>query len=151
MKQTAGAVYFDGAPVTSLSRRGWHDVRRRMQPVFQDPASSLNPRKQVMESVRAPLDVHGIGTPAQRRSQVVDVLDRVGLGSQYLRRFPHQLSGGERQRVAIARALVFGPDLIIADEPTSALDVSVQAQLLRLFAGIQKDMGIAYLFISHNL
>ena len=139
MKPTAGAVYF------------WHDVRRRMQPVFQDPASSLNPRKQVMESVRAPLDVHGIGTPAQRRSQVVDVLDRVGLGSQYLRRFPHQLSGGERQRVAIARALVFGPDLIIADEPTSALDVSVQAQLLRLFAGIQKDMGIAYLFISHNL
>jgi oligopeptide transport system ATP-binding protein len=151
MKPTAGSVHFDGASVTTLSRRGWHDVRRRMQPVFQDPASSLNPRKQVMKSVQAPLDVHDIGTAAERRAQVVDVLDRVGLGSQYLRRFPHQLSGGERQRVAIARALVFRPELIIADEPTSALDVSVQAQLLRLFASIQKDMGIAYLFISHNL
>jgi len=151
MAPTSGTISFAGKPLVDMSAEDWRDLRRRMQPVFQDPASSLNPRKSVLELVRSPLDVHRVGTTSERNARVVEVLERVGLASRYLRRFPHQLSGGERQRVAIARALAFRPELIIADEPTSALDVSVQGQLLRLFADIQRDLGIAYLFISHNL
>jgi oligopeptide/dipeptide ABC transporter ATP-binding protein len=151
MRPTAGEIRFEGRSLSGLSRAGWRHVRQRMQPVFQDPASSLNPRKQVREIVRAPLDVYGVGDRRQREASVLEMIERVGLESQYLSRFSHQLSGGERQRVAIARAVVLRPRLIIADEPTSALDVSVQAQLLRLFAAIQLDLGISYLFISHNL
>ncbi|HEV7677431.1 MAG TPA: ABC transporter ATP-binding protein [Candidatus Dormibacteraeota bacterium] len=151
MRPSSGGVYFDGDPIEHLSRRGWRGVRKRMQAIFQDPASSLNPRRSVQRLVQSPLDVHRVGSRSERAAAVAASLPRVGLDSEYLRRFPHQLSGGERQRVAIARALMVGPQLIIADEPTSAVDVSVQAQLIRLFADIQNDLGIAYLFISHNL
>jgi len=151
MRPTSGTVYFGDQPINRLSRKEWRGVRQKMQPIFQDPASSLNPRRSVEQLIRTPLDVHNVGRQSDRRSAVLSALQRVGLTSRYLGRFPHQLSGGERQRVSIARALILRPQLIIADEPTSAVDVSVQAQLLRLFAEIKSDLGIAYLFISHNL
>jgi oligopeptide/dipeptide ABC transporter ATP-binding protein len=146
-----GTVVFDGSAAAYGDRARWREVRKKMQPIFQDPASSLNPRKKVDELVRAPLDVFSIGSAEERQSRVVEVVQRVGLDASYMRRFPHQLSGGERQRVAIARALVARPSLIVADEPTSALDVSLQAELLRLLRDIQRERKMAYLFISHNL
>jgi oligopeptide transport system ATP-binding protein len=151
MKPTSGQVVFDGRPLDRLSAQDRRRVRLRVQPIFQDPYSSLNPRKTVYQIVRAPLDVHDIGPPARRRAAVAEELAGVGLGEEYLRRLPHQLSGGERQRVSIARALILRPALVIADEPTSSVDVSVQAQLLKLLQSIQSNLGITYLFISHNL
>ena len=146
-----GSVVFDGADVTRLRGRELADFRRRVQPVFQDPFASLDPRWPVGRSVREALDTYGIGAPAQRDVRVHDLLDRVGLGPAYARRLPRELSGGQRQRVGIAAALASGPDLIIADEPVSALDVSVQAQVLNLVASLQRDLGVAVLFVAHDL
>jgi oligopeptide transport system ATP-binding protein len=151
IEPTAGTVTFDGVDVGDLGKRDLRRLRARMQIVFQDPVSSLDPRMTVGTIVAEPLDVAGTGTRASRRERVGDLLDRVGLDSSFARRYPHQFSGGQRQRVGIARALAPGPDLIICDEPVSALDVSVRAQILNLLRDLQEDLGVAYLFISHDL
>ena len=147
----SGSVLFDGSDVTQLRNRALADFRRRVQPVFQDPYASLDPRWAVGRSIREALDAYRIGTPADRDVRVLDLLDRVGLGPAYAQRLPRELSGGQRQRVGIAAALASGPDLIIADEPVSALDVSVQAQVLNLVASLQRDLGVAVLFVAHDL
>jgi oligopeptide transport system ATP-binding protein len=148
---TAGQVHFDGRDVYSLDREALRQLRRRMQIIFQDPFSSLDPRKTVEKIVAEPLNVHRIGLPAERRSRVRELIGRVGLTSEALNRYPHEFSGGQRQRIAIARALALDPDLIVCDEPVSALDVSIQAQVLNLLKQLQRDLGLTYLFISHDL
>lgn len=150
-RPTAGTIRFDGVDVHRAGRRALAAVRRRMQPVFQDPYSSLDPRWTVDRSVREALDVHRIGTPAERAARVREVLERVGLPARFADRRPHELSGGQRQRVGIAAALAPRPDLLVADEPVTALDVSVQAQVLNLLHEIQRDLGLAILFIAHDL
>ena len=145
---TAGTIRFDGADVATLDRKA---MARRVQPVFQDPYSSLNPRRTIASIVSFPLDVHAIGTPDDRRKAALAMLDRVGLPSRFADRYPRELSGGQRQRVAIARALVMQPELVVCDEPTSALDVSVQSQILNLLMDLRAELGLTYVFISHNL
>lgn len=146
-----GSIYLDGVDILRLSRRQMRAFRRHLQVVFQDSAGSLNPRMSIGDTVAEPLVVHGMGTRRIRRQLVAEALSRVGLPSALSGRFPHELSGGQRQRVNIARALVLRPRLVICDEPVSALDVSVQAQILNLLRELQRDFGIAYLFISHHL
>ncbi|HET8745819.1 MAG TPA: oligopeptide/dipeptide ABC transporter ATP-binding protein [Ramlibacter sp.] len=145
---TAGSIFLDGQDIARLDRRA---VARRIQPVFQDPYSSLNPRRTVASIVAFPLEVHEIGTKAQRRAQALEILERVGLPARYADLTPGQLSGGQRQRVAIARALVMKPEIVVCDEPTSALDVSVQAQILNLLLDLREAFDLTYVFISHNL
>ncbi|KAA0890887.1 ABC transporter ATP-binding protein [Pusillimonas sp. ANT_WB101] len=145
---THGTMKLDGKDIAGMSRRA---MSRRVQPVFQDPYSSLNPRRTVAQIVALPLEVHGIGTRDQQRRQVMEMLERVGLSARHAGSTPGQLSGGQRQRVAIARALVMRPDVVICDEPTSALDVSVQAQILNLLLDLRKQFDLTYVFISHNL
>jgi len=146
-----GAIRFDGVDVSGLRRSGLREFRRRVQPVFQDPFASLDPRWTVGRSIREALDSYRIGSPLDRDKRVLELLDRVGLSDQYAGRLPRQLSGGQRQRVGIAAALAGGPELIVADEPVSALDVSVQAQVLNLVADLQRDLGVAVLFVAHDL
>ncbi len=148
---SGGQVIFDGTPVQGLTGRALSDFRRRVQPVFQDPFGSLDPRWPVGRSVREALDCFRIGTAATRDGQVLDLFNRVGLDPALACRFPSALSGGQRQRVAIAAALASEPELIIADEPVSALDMSVQAQILNLFMDLQADLGVACIFITHDL
>ena len=126
-------------------------IRRKIQYIFQDPYSSLNPRMTVGSILAEPFVIHGIGTDVTRRAAAVRLLEMVGLGAQHLNRYPHSFSGGQRQRIGIARALALQPDLVICDEPVSALDVSIQAQILNLLKDLQKEIGLTYLFISHNL
>jgi len=145
---TGGRILLDGEDVTTLDRKA---IARRVQPVFQDPYSSLNPRRGIASIVALPLEVHGIGTAAERRARAIEMLERVGLPARYADNTPGQLSGGQRQRVAIARALVMRPEIVICDEPTSALDVSVQAQILNLLLDLRREFGLTYVFISHNL
>ncbi len=147
----SGEVIFDGVAVQSLSGQALSNFRRRVQPVFQDPYGSLDPRWTVGRSVRESLDCYRIGTPADRDRRVLDLFDRVGLNPALAGRLPTALSGGQRQRVAIAAALASEPELIIADEPVSALDMSVQAQILNLFHDLQQDLGVACIFITHDL
>jgi peptide/nickel transport system ATP-binding protein len=148
LPQSEGEVLVDGRRLDTMDRR---ERARVIQPVFQDPFSSLNPRQRVGEIVGLPLAAQGNVPAAQRRSRVLDMLRRVGLTPEMAERYPAQLSGGQRQRVAIARALVLHPRIVVCDEPTSALDVSVQAQILNLLAELQQEFGLTYLFISHNL
>ncbi|RVT85121.1 ATP-binding cassette domain-containing protein [Rhodobacteraceae bacterium CCMM004] len=148
---TEGTVMFDGKRVGSESGVDLQTYRRRMQIVFQDPYSSLNPRQRVSDILRVPLDIHGIGTRAERPQMVLDMMERVGLRPDQARNYPHQFSGGQRQRIGIARALMLNPDVIVCDEPVSALDVSVQAQILNLLRDLQAELGVAFLFISHDL
>jgi peptide/nickel transport system ATP-binding protein len=145
---SAGEVRFDGAPLAAIGRRA---LARRVQPVFQDPYSSLNPRKRIAAIIATPLAVHGIGSRATRRGRVAEMMALVGLAPRLMTAYPGQLSGGQRQRVAIARALVMRPELVICDEPTSALDVSVQAQILNLLQELRQKLGLTYVLISHNL
>ncbi|MGB3827845.1 MAG: ATP-binding cassette domain-containing protein [Ornithinimicrobium sp.] len=147
----SGRVVFEGTDIQSLSRAARATFRRRVQPVFQDPYGSLDPRWPVGRSVRESLDSFRIGTSADRDKRVLELFDRVGLKVSYAGRMPSQLSGGQRQRVAIAAALATEPELIIADEPVSALDVSVQAQILNLFMDLQTDLGVTSIFITHDL
>jgi peptide/nickel transport system ATP-binding protein len=151
VKPTGGRVTFDGQEIRSFNRRALKSYRRRMQIVFQDPFSSLNPRHRVRDAIRVALDIHGVGDKAQREAEVTNLMQRVGLRPDQADSFPHQFSGGQRQRIGIARALALKPDVIVCDEPVSALDVSVQAQILNLLADLQRDLGVAYLFISHDL
>jgi peptide/nickel transport system ATP-binding protein len=134
-----------------LDRPELQPIRRKIQYIFQDPFSSLNPRMTIGGVLAEPFAIHGIGTDATRRAAAVRLLEIVGLGAHHLNRYPHSFSGGQRQRIGIARALALQPDLIICDEPVSALDVSIQAQILNLLKDLQKDIGLTYLFISHNL
>jgi peptide/nickel transport system ATP-binding protein len=148
LKPNAGVIRFGGADVASIGRRA---LARRIQPVFQDPYSSLNPRRTVASIVALPLAVQGIGTARERRARSIAMLDRVGLALRHADVYPNELSGGQRQRVAIARALVVEPEIVLLDEPTSALDVSVQSQILNLLLDLRRDFGLTYIFISHNL
>lgn len=145
---TRGSIMIEGQDISKIDRR---DLARRVQPIFQDPYSSLNPRRTISSIVSFPLDVLGVGTNSDRRKKAIDMLDRVGLPARYADNTPGQLSGGQRQRVAIARALVINPEIVICDEPTSALDVSVQAQILNLLLDLRKEFNLTYVFISHNL
>ena len=145
---SAGAVFIDGQDISGIGRL---ELARRVQPVFQDPYSSLNPRRSVASIVSFPLEVHGIGTPAERRRKAIEMLERVGLPPRHADSTPGQLSGGQRQRVGIARALVMNPEIVVCDEPTSALDVSVQAQILNLLMDLRQEFKLTYVFISHNL
>ena len=150
-RPTAGRVRFDGRDLLMLSSDALRRLRRRMQVIFQHPHNSLDPRVPVGKAIRDPLDIHGIGTVAERRERVTELLAVVGLDPDHAGRFPHQLSGGQAQRVAIARALALSPDFIVADEPVSSLDVSIQAQILNLLADLRETLGLTYLFIAHNL
>lgn len=145
---TSGEVLVDGKPLSGENRK---ELSRRIQPIFQDPYSSLNPRKSIADIIALPLRVHGIGDAQSREKAVREILDVVGLPSRVLGNYPSQMSGGQRQRVAIARALVMRPEIVICDEPTSALDVSVQSQILNLLSELRTEFGLTYLFISHNL
>jgi oligopeptide/dipeptide ABC transporter ATP-binding protein len=148
---TAGQVLFEGTDLTALDRKALLPWRRKLQIIFQDPYGSLSPRRTVAQTVREPLDVHRIGTAEERRERVLKLLDEVGLGPEAANRYPHEFSGGQRQRIGIARALALDPAFIVADEPVSALDVSVQSQVLNLIRRLQRERGIAFLFISHDL
>jgi oligopeptide/dipeptide ABC transporter ATP-binding protein len=151
LQPTGGKIIFDGRDITNLSRSEMRPIRREMMMVFQDPYASLNPRKRVGAIVGEPLEVHGVGSDKDRRRRVQELLEIVGLNSEHFNRFPHEFSGGQRQRIGIARALAINPKLIICDEPVSALDVSVQAQILNLLKDLQKDFGLTYIFIAHDL
>ena len=151
VEPTAGEVYFDGQDVLALRSAEMRRMRRAMQIIFQDPYASLNPRMRVGAIVAEGLEVHGIAHGAEKRRQVEALLSQVGLGAEHYDRYPHEFSGGQRQRIGIARALAVGPRFIVADEPVSALDLSIQAQVLNLLSDLQEEMGLTYLFISHDL
>jgi oligopeptide transport system ATP-binding protein len=151
-RPTSGEVVFEGTELTTLPENRLRAMRRRMQVIFQDPYSSLNPRMTVGQILAEPLKVHGlVKEKAGRDARVRELLTQVGLLPQHARRYPHQMSGGQRQRVGIARALAMEPSLIVCDEPVSALDVSIQAQIVNLLEDLQKRLGLTYLFIAHDL
>jgi oligopeptide/dipeptide ABC transporter ATP-binding protein len=150
LKPSGGRIRFGGHDITDASQRELRPLRAELQMVFQDPFASLNPRKRVSQIVSAPFMRQGIGKE-EARSRTLDLLDRVGLQREHLYRFPHEFSGGQRQRIGIARALALNPRLIILDEPVSALDVSIQAQIVNLLDDLQDDLGLAYIFVAHDL
>ena len=151
IEPTAGSVRFDGRDVLACSQRELRGLRREMQIIFQDPYSSLNPRMNVRAILQEPLDIHGIADRDSRRRRVLELLDLVGLPQDCLSKYPHEFSGGQRQRIGIARALSLSPRLVIADEPVSALDLSIRAQVINLLSDLQDQMGLAYVFIAHDL
>jgi ABC-type oligopeptide transport system ATPase subunit len=151
LKPTGGSIRFMGKELTTMGREELRRIRQNMQIVFQDPYSSLDPRMTVGGIVAEPLEVHGIGTRKSRRESVRRLLEVVGFNPNYTNRYPHEFSGGQRQRIGVARALALNPKLIVCDEPVSALDVSIQAQILNLLKDLQRDFGLTYLFISHDL
>ena len=148
---TSGSVRFDGQELVGRSARELRPLRREMQMIFQDPFASLNPRKRVGQIIGEPIQLHGLAEGAELKRMVQDLLDRVGLQAEHYNRYPHEFSGGQQQRIGIARAVGLQPRLIIADEPVSALDVSVQAQIINLLEDLQREFGMAYLFVAHDL
>lgn len=149
---TSGTVYYHGEDVTKIKGSHLAEFRRNVQMIFQDPYASLNPRMTVGEIIREPMDIHHIfNTKEEREQRVRELLDIVGLKPDHIRRYPHEFSGGQRQRIGIARTLALHPQFIVCDEPISALDVSIQAQVINLLEHIQREMGISYLFIAHDL
>jgi oligopeptide/dipeptide ABC transporter ATP-binding protein len=151
IEATDGDILFDGVDVRAASRTELRKLRRRMQIIFQDPFSSLNPRMTVGSMIAEVLRVHKLATGSEVRDRVAELLIRVGLAERHADRYPHEFSGGQRQRIGIARALAVSPEFIIADEPVSALDVSIQAQIINLLQDLQRDLGLTYLFIAHDL
>ena len=151
LEPTAGEVYFGKASVFETNKEEMRQLRRRMQIVFQDPYSSLDPRMPVDEIVGEGLTIHRLARGKEKTDRVADLLEMVGLGREHMGRYPHEFSGGQRQRIGIARALAVGPEFLIADEPVSALDVSIQAQIINLFEDLQEQLGLTYLFIAHDL
>jgi len=148
---TSGEIYFEGESILSYDKNKMQALREKMQIIFQDPFSSLNPRKTVSHIIGEPLLVHGIKGRKKREERVLELLQVVGLRKEHMRRYPHQFSGGQRQRIGVARALALQPKLIVCDEAVSALDVSIQAQVINLLEDLQDDFGLTYLFISHDL
>jgi len=151
MEPTEGEIFFNGLNVTTAGGRELSEVRRGMQIIFQDPLASLNPRMKVMDTIGEALLVNNLVKKGEIKDRVIKLLDMVGLDTDVLYRYPHEFSGGQRQRICIARALAVSPQIIVADEALSALDVSIQAQIMNLLEDLQRDTGLAYLFISHNL
>ena len=151
LEPTSGEIIFQGQAIHGHGARQLRPLRREMQMVFQDPYASLNPRKRVGSIIGDPLKIHKLGTKAERKARVEELLDVVGLSPEHYNRFPHEFSGGQRQRIGIARALALRPKLIVADEPVSALDVSIQAQIVNLMEELQSEFGLTYLFIAHDL
>jgi len=152
LEPTAGTIALDGRDITHLSRKELRPLRREMQMIFQDPYSSLNPRRTVGSIIGEPFAIHGIAAGrAERKRRVQELMESVGLNPEHYNRWPHEFSGGQRQRIGVARALALGPKLVIADEPVSALDVSIQAQILNLLRSLQRDLGLTMVFIAHDL
>jgi len=151
IEPTSGQLFFEGRELTGLSRDELKPLRGEMQLIFQDPFSSLDPRAKIVNSVGEGLRVHGVNDAKERRRRVREVMRLVGLSEDHMRRYPHEFSGGQRQRIGIARALILRPKFIICDEPVSALDVSIQAQVLNLLRSLQREFGLTYLFIAHNM
>jgi oligopeptide transport system ATP-binding protein len=151
LEPTAGSVRFEGREIAGLSRRAMRPLRPQMQMIFQDPYASLNPRKRVGQIVGEPLRIQRSASGAELRRRVQGLLERVGLSSEHLDRFPHEFSGGQRQRIGIARALATRPKLIVADEPVSALDVSIRAQIVNLLDDLQDELGLTYVFVAHDI
>jgi oligopeptide/dipeptide ABC transporter ATP-binding protein len=148
---TAGRVTLDGTDVTALNESSLKAMRRRMQIIFQDPYASLNPRKTVLEIIGTALRLQGLADGAEMRDRVADLLESCGLKADHMTRYPHQFSGGQRQRIGVARALALNPEFIVCDEPVSALDVSIQAQIIDLLDELKRELGLTYLFISHDI
>lgn len=149
---TKGKIYFEGSDITNVRRSKLKQVRRQMQVVFQDPYASLDPRQTVRGALTEPMKIHHLGhSEAERYERARSLISKVGLNPDHLARFPHEFSGGQRQRIAVARALAVEPSFVVLDEPTSSLDVSVQAQILNLLKALQKEFGLTYMFITHNL
>jgi peptide/nickel transport system ATP-binding protein len=151
MEPTSGSITYRGKDIAHSSRRQLAPMRSEIQMIFQDPQSSLNPRQTVSSIIGGPMEVNGINPPGGREKKIRELLETVGLNPEHYNRFPHEFSGGQRQRIGVARALALNPKLIIADEPVSALDVSIQAQVVNLLQKVQREMGIAFLFIAHDL
>src|SRR4051794_18986988 len=149
---TSGTIEFDGEDITTVTGHRLKALRREMQMIFQDPYSSLNPRKTVGSIIAEPFAIHDLlAGKGERRARVRELMDRVGLNPEHYNRYPHEFSGGQRQRIGVARAIALDPKLIVADEPVSALDVSIQAQVLNLLRGLQRDLGLTLVFIAHDL
>jgi oligopeptide transport system ATP-binding protein len=152
IEPTSGQIFYKGQELTELGSSELRRLRRRMQIIFQDPYASLNPRMTVEEILGEPLDIHKLArTKAERRERILKLLDLCGLRREAISRYPHEFSGGQRQRICIARALAVEPEFIVCDEPVSALDVSIQAQIINLMRDLQKELGLTYLFIAHDL
>ena len=149
---SAGSIHYNGVDLANFNSREFFPYRKKIQVIFQDPFSSLNPRMTIFSIIAEPLDIHFKSwNKVQKQERVADLLDKVGLNADFMQRYPHQFSGGQRQRIGIARALAVEPEFIVCDEPVSALDVSVQAQIVNLLQDLQDDLGLTYLFIAHDL